>query len=159
MARMIKNRLRRTPFLLIPIAAGVLIAGCGSSSSSSTTSVSAGGASTSASEAASAATGDIPDNQEFLRYKNPQAGYSIKYPEGWAQKGSANDVTFSDKGNSVQIAVTKGAAPTVCVGDRRAEEGGREGPDAASRDASAGEASERPRRFTSSTTSRGRRIR
>ena len=35
------------------------------------------------------------------------------YPEGWARKGSANDITFSDKDNSVQVAVTKGAAPTV----------------------------------------------
>ena len=83
MAHMIKNRLRRTPFLLIPIAAGVLIAGCGSSSSSFTTSVSAGGSSTSASEAASAATGDIPDKQQFLRYTNSPAGLG---PEGVGQR-------------------------------------------------------------------------
>jgi hypothetical protein len=113
MARMIKNRLRQTPFLLIPIAAGVLIAGCGSSSSSSTTSVSAGGSSASASEAASAATGDIPDNQQFLRYTNSAAGYSLVYPQGWARKGSANDITFSDKDNSVRIQITKGSSPTV----------------------------------------------
>ena len=99
---------------LIPSAAASLaiasiaIAGCGSSSSSTPSSSNAAPA-----EAASAAQGDIPDNQVFLRYKNPGAGYSIKYPEGWAQKGSGNLVTFSDKGNSVQIAVSKGAAPTV----------------------------------------------
>ena len=110
MADMIKNRLRQTRFLLIPIAAGVLIAGCGSSS---TTSVSAGGSSASASEAASAATGDIPDNQQFLRYTNSAAGYSLVYPQGWARKGSSNDVTFSDKDNSVQVQITKGSSPTV----------------------------------------------
>jgi len=88
--------------------ASIAIAGCGSSSSSTPASSNAASA-----EAASAAQGDIPDNQVFLRYKNPGAGYSIKYPEGWAQKGSGNLVTFSDKGNSVQIAVTSGAAPTV----------------------------------------------
>jgi len=88
--------------------ASIAIAGCGSSSSSTPSSSNAASA-----EAASAAQGDIPDNQVFLRYKNPGAGYSIKYPEGWAQKGSGNLVTFSDKGNSVQIAVSKGAAPTV----------------------------------------------
>jgi hypothetical protein len=99
---------------LIPSAAASLaiasiaIAGCGSSSSSTPSSSNAASA-----EAASAAQGDIPDNQVFLRYKNPGAGYSIKYPEGWAQNGSGNLVTFSDKGNSVQIAVTSGAAPTV----------------------------------------------
>jgi hypothetical protein len=113
MADMIKNRLRQTRFLLIPIAAGVLIAGCGSSSSSSTTSVSAGGSSASASEAASAATGDIPDNQQFLRYTNSAAGYSLVYPQGWARKGSSNDITFSDKDNSVQVQITKGSPPTA----------------------------------------------
>lgn len=112
MARMIKNCLRRTPFLLIPIAAGALVAGCGSSSSS-TTSVSAGGSSASASEAASAATGDIPDNQQFLRYTNSAARYSLVYPQGWARNGSSNNITFSDKDNSVQVQITKGSAPTV----------------------------------------------
>lgn len=112
MARMIKNPPRRTPCLIIPIAAAVLIAGCGSSSPS-TTSVSAGGSNASASEAASAATGDIPDNQQFLRYANSTAGYSLLYPQGWARKGSANDITFSDKDNSVEVIVGKGATPTV----------------------------------------------
>src|SRR4051794_2902083 len=51
------------------------------------------------SEAESAATGDIPDNQVFLVFKNPSAGYSIRYPEGWARKGSGNDVTFREKAN------------------------------------------------------------
>jgi hypothetical protein len=87
---------------------GLVVAGCGSSNSST-----ASNSNASSTEAQSAAQGDIPDNQVFLRYQNPQAGYSIKYPEGWAQKGSGNIVTFADKGNSVKIAVTKGAAPTV----------------------------------------------
>ena len=39
-------------------------------------------------EANSAATGDIPDNQVFLVFRNATAGYSMKYPEGWAQRGS-----------------------------------------------------------------------
>jgi hypothetical protein len=111
---MIKNCLRRTPFLLIPIAAGALVAGCGSSSSTTTAaSPGGGGSSTSASEAASAATGDIPDNQQFLRYTNSAAGYSLVYPQGWARKGSSNNITFSDKDNSVQVQITKGSPPTV----------------------------------------------
>ena len=40
-------------------------------------------------EANSAAAGDIPDNQVFLTFGNPRAGYSMKYPEGWAQQGAA----------------------------------------------------------------------
>lgn len=64
-------------------------------------------------EAASAATGDIPDNQQFVTFTDAKAGYSIKYPEGWAQNGSGNRVTFRDKNNVVRIVVQPGARPTV----------------------------------------------
>jgi hypothetical protein len=56
-------------------------------------------------EAGSAATGDIPDNQVFLVFKNARTGYSMKYPEGWAQTGSATAVVFRDKNNIVRIVV------------------------------------------------------
>lgn len=62
------------------------------------------------SEAESAATGDIPDNQAFLLYANKPAGYSIRYPEGWARTGSGNDVTFKEKANVIHITVHPGAA-------------------------------------------------
>jgi hypothetical protein len=63
-------------------------------------------------EAAAAATGDIPDNQVFLRFDNASAGYSMQYPEGWAQQGSGSTVTFRDKNNIVRIVVKPGAAAT-----------------------------------------------
>lgn len=62
------------------------------------------------SEAESAATGDIPDNQTFLVFKNPSAGYTIRYPEGWARKGQGNDVTFKEKANVIHIVVKPGTA-------------------------------------------------
>jgi hypothetical protein len=62
------------------------------------------------SEAESAATGDIPDNQTFLVFKNPNAGYSIRYPEGWARRGQGNDVTFREKANVIHITVKPGTA-------------------------------------------------
>jgi hypothetical protein len=78
-----------------------------------------GGATTSASgpgalqaEANSAAAGDIPDNQMFLVFQ-AGAGYSIKYPEGWAQQGAGDRVTFRDKNNIARIVVSAGAAPTL----------------------------------------------
>jgi hypothetical protein len=89
-------------------AAAAFLAGCGSSSSSTTT-----GPGTS--EAQQAAAGDIPDNQQFLVYKNRQAGYSIKYPEGWARKGSPNDLTFADKDNQVHVAVSQGSLPSTAA--------------------------------------------
>jgi hypothetical protein len=99
------------------VAAGLLAAGCGSSSSS-TRSVQAESTTTESqqssggeapSEAQAAATGDIPDNQTFLLYREPKAGYSIRYPEGWARTGSGSDVTFQEKANTIHLAVRKGA--------------------------------------------------
>jgi hypothetical protein len=106
------------------VVAGLLLAGCGGSSSSTGTSgevssaPSAGstaasqgtGSEAAPSEAQAAATGDIPDNQVFLLFRDPQAGYSIRYPEGWARKGSGNNVSFQEKANVVHVAVRKGAA-------------------------------------------------
>ena len=63
-------------------------------------------------EAASAAAGDIPDNQIFLTFHNHRAGYLMKYPEGWAQRGSGGSVTFRDKNNVVRAVVSKGPAWT-----------------------------------------------
>jgi hypothetical protein len=113
--RMAPPEFKRLRYLIPVAAAGLTLAGCGSSSSSGSGSSTAAQANSNAAsaEAQSAAQGDIPDNQTFLRYNNPKSGYSIKYPEGWAQKGSGNLVTFSDKANRVQIAVTQGAAPTL----------------------------------------------
>jgi hypothetical protein len=105
------------------VAVGLLVAGCGSSSSTDTSgevnsgggagapteSVEAGGEA-GPSEAQAAATGDIPDNQVFLVFHDSRAGYSIRYPEGWARKGSANDVTFQEKANTVHVVVRNGAA-------------------------------------------------
>jgi hypothetical protein len=108
-------------------AAGLLVAGCGGGGGNSSTSTAGnasspgeskstgGGEGTAAaapaapSEAQAAATGDIPDNQVFLLFHDPKAGYSIRYPEGWARTGSGNDVTFQEKANVIHIAVRKGA--------------------------------------------------
>jgi hypothetical protein len=94
------------------VIGAVLIAGCGSASSSSTTTPSGSGAGALAADARSAATGDIPDNQVFLALANSRAGYSIKYPEGWTQRGSGSDVTFSDKNNLVHVLIAAGPSPT-----------------------------------------------
>lgn len=105
------------------IATSLLAAGCGSSGSSASTTNStstsgksrpaesqeAGSGGAAPSEAQAAATGDIPDNQVFLLFHDPGAGYSIRYPEGWARKGSGNDVTFQEKANVIHISVGRGA--------------------------------------------------
>src|SRR5436190_22483384 len=126
---------RRALLLLSIMLPALVAAGCGGSTSSAPPSTSAtiasvprpvsppatttaapasggAGAPPLQGEAASAATGDIPDNQVFLVFRNGAAGYSIKYPEGWTQRGTGGDVTFQDKNNLVHIVVGKGAAPT-----------------------------------------------
>ncbi len=118
-----------TTLILLVLSFAVASAGCGSGGRSST------GATTPASpppttaaatspqgatngpaalqaEAASAAAGDIPDNQIFLIFRNQPAGYSMKYPEGWAQRGSGDSVTFGDKSNVIRAVVAKGPAWT-----------------------------------------------
>src|SRR5256714_9390869 len=62
-------------------------------------------------EAASVATGDIPDNQVYLVYRS-RAGWSMKYPEGWAQSGKASATGFRDKNNIVRVVVGRGSPPT-----------------------------------------------
>ena len=97
---------RAIPLLLLAASLGV--AACGGSSKQSHGS-SAGPLSA---EAKSAASGDIPDNQVFLTFRNRAAGYSTRYPEGWARTGAAGDVTFQDKNNIVHIVVASDGAPT-----------------------------------------------
>jgi hypothetical protein len=116
----------RLVFLGVCVAA-VLgpLAGCGSSSTPSGESTATPAASqhretggspsaeAAPSEAESAATGDIPDNQTFLVYRDPAGGYAIRYPEGWARKGSGPDVTFQEKANVIHLTVARGSSPTA----------------------------------------------
>jgi hypothetical protein len=117
---------------LLAAMAAIFLAACGGSSSTSTSSSPAAGSSSAAAapssntpssaqggsagalsaEVRATATGDIPDTQVFLTYSNKPAGYSITYPEGWAQRGSGSNVVFSDKNNVIRAVVAKGAAPT-----------------------------------------------
>jgi hypothetical protein len=115
--------------VLIAVGGAVLLAGCGGSSktsaptvgSSPTTTAPTASARTSSGpsasalqpEATSAATGDIPDNQVFISFRDTAAAYSMKYPEGWAQQGMGARVTFRDKNNIVRVVVAPGSPPTA----------------------------------------------
>ncbi len=115
-----------SPVAVVLLAA--LAAGCGSSKQAASTSAPpppssspppAATTTTSANalqaEAQSAATGDIPDNQVFLLFTNRAAGYSMKYPEGWAQSGSGRHVVIRDKNNIIRVVIRNGALPTPAV--------------------------------------------
>jgi hypothetical protein len=118
----------RTLAAICACACALAALGCGSSSSNSSSSTNGGsstgsGASSGSTssvvagalsaEARSAATGDIPDNQVFLVFSDPTAGWSMKYPEGWTQSGSGRDVTFRNKNNVVHVVIASGSPPTA----------------------------------------------
>jgi hypothetical protein len=91
-----------------------IASGCGGSSHNKSSNNSSGSSPAAmAADAKSAATGDIPDNQNFLVYRDKRVGFSIKYPEGWSQKKRGDGISFQDKNNLVRVAVRKGGAPTV----------------------------------------------
>jgi len=103
-----KNRILALCAVVAAIAAPIAIAGCGSSGT--TTSVDPNAAEVSP-------PGDIPDNQAFVPYSPPGAGYSVTVPEGWPRSTQGNSVTFSDKLNSIQLdSGSASAAPTVADG-------------------------------------------
>ena len=104
--------------LLVAALAGMLV-GCGSSTKSSappstvsapatTTQTTTGSAGALQAEANAAATGDIPDNQVFLTFRDRGAAWSMKYPEGWLQSGTSKNVSFRDKNNIVRVLVVRG---------------------------------------------------
>jgi hypothetical protein len=120
---MFKNASR---FLLVIglLVLGLLIAsGCGGASSPSPTasassSAASGGAappegsSALAADAKSAATGDIPDTQNFLTATAQRARVSMLYPEGWTVREAPSGVSIADKNNLVHVSVASGSAPT-----------------------------------------------
>jgi len=107
--------MKRLALPVLAVAVTATAAGCGGSGHTSPPTTTSAAATTSGTaalraEAASAATGDIPDNQVFVVYTDPSAHYAIKYPEGWAQSGAGPNVVIRDKNNIVRIVVRKGPA-------------------------------------------------
>ncbi len=124
-------QISKTGCWLGAVTACGLLAACGGSSSKSATgppSATSGAPSASltqattgalAADARSAATGDIPDNQNFLTYHNASPRFRMVYPEGWTVKQTRDGVTFKDKNNLVRIAVAAGPVPTTTAAQAR----------------------------------------
>lgn len=61
-------------------------------------------------------SGDIPDNQVFVKYASRDGKYALVVPEGWARTETGGATTFADHFNSIRIeATTRAAAPTVAT--------------------------------------------
>lgn len=111
---------RTSPLLILVVV--LLVSGCGGSSTnsvSSSSSPSTGAAATPegsgalAADAKSAATGDIPDNQNFLTFSDLRLRVAMLYPEGWTVQQTPSEVSIKDKNNLVRISVSRGPAPTT----------------------------------------------
>jgi hypothetical protein len=102
---------RPRPAAIVAAGLAVLALGvtaCGSSSSSGTGT--GGGSGTAAAQAPAkpaapevSPSGDIPDNQAYVRYVPPGLGFSVKVPEGWSRTAAGGATTFTDKLNSIRM--------------------------------------------------------
>jgi len=109
-------RSRRRGFAASAVLLALCATACGSSSS--------GAGSTPApnpNAKESSPPGDIPDNQAFVRYTSPGGGFSVKVPEGWAQRSSGGAVVFTDKLNAIRIESHGAAAALTATTARRSE--------------------------------------
>jgi hypothetical protein len=87
---------KRAAFVAAATALVIGAAACGASTSSSS-----GGQATSAPEVNP--PGDIPDNQAYVTFTPPGAGFSVKVPEGWSRSTRGGATVFTDKLNAIRI--------------------------------------------------------
>jgi hypothetical protein len=66
--------------------------------------------------------GDIPDNQVFVPYSPPGAGYTVSVPEGWSRSEEQGVTAFTDKFNSVRLQSVARPRGAPDVATARAEE-------------------------------------
>jgi hypothetical protein len=90
-----------------PSASTVASPGASTRPSSGSPSASAEPSSPAASEDPNAgkAVGDVPDNANYLPYKDAAHGFTIKYVEGWQVVPSSDGVTMHDKDSSETVAI------------------------------------------------------
>jgi hypothetical protein len=103
------------------LAVALIAGGCGASqgSSSKSSGSTASGPNPNAPEKSPA--GDIPDNQAYVPYAPPRAGYSVKVPEGWSRSAASGATTFTDKLNSIRMETRTAASPMTVRDARQGE--------------------------------------
>ena len=119
-----KTRARRLTAAPLPLIVALLLAsGCASSgtshgpaapvSSSTAAAAAPEGGTALAADARSAATGDIPDTQNFLTLRSPRSRVSMLYPEGWTVQEAGGRVSITNNNNLVRISLSSGPPPSV----------------------------------------------
>lgn len=109
-----KNRALAIAATAIAIAAPIAVAGCGGSGSNTSP--------VDPNAAEASPPGDIPDNQAFVPYSPPGAGYQVSVPEGWSRSMQGSTVTFTDKLNSINLdSSSASATPTIADGKAQSQ--------------------------------------
>lgn len=115
----------RFAVLCLPVVAtlsGLALSGCGGSGGTGATRAASGGSAAHSkppggpnpNATESAPPGDIPDDQAFVAYTPPGAGYTVRVPEGWAMTHTGRRTLFTDKYNSIRIdEFAAASAPTA----------------------------------------------
>jgi hypothetical protein len=99
------------PFLTASAALALALAGCGGSSSKP--------AAVGANAPEVNPPGDIPDNQAFVAFAPPGAGFTIKVPEGWARTTKGGATLFEGNLNSVRLESRAATTATSAAQVRR----------------------------------------
>jgi hypothetical protein len=95
---------RPHPAALVLLALAPGLAACGSSSPARPAGAGAAQHTTAPSPTKEVSpAGDIPDNQVYVRYAVPGAGYSVRVPEGWSRISRGGAVVFTDKLNAIRL--------------------------------------------------------
>jgi hypothetical protein len=89
----------RCALVVPPLAAALLVTGCGSGG----TSTQAGSSDTAAQASESSPLGDIPDDQVYVPYEPSDGSFSVTVPEGWARTELSDGASFTDKLNTVTV--------------------------------------------------------
>ena len=113
--------MRKTAIAATALAVAVGAAGCGSTSSSSSSKSKPATTANGTVAHDTTPAGDIPDNQAYVTFAVPGAGYSIKVPEGWAQTSGGGAVSFSDKLNSIRLEGAPAKAALTVAGAKQTE--------------------------------------
>ncbi len=124
---MFRTRPPRPLLAAAALATLVTVGACASTTPSTTTPAQPSTASSAASPSADASAtqapsakesnpaGDIPDNQAFVAYTQPKAGFTVKVPEGWARTDLADGANFTDRLNSIVVQSRPTANPVTAA--------------------------------------------
>jgi hypothetical protein len=103
------------------LAAGALLLALGATACGSSSSGASSAKAPSPTTKEVSPAGDIPDDQAYVAFTPPGGGFSVKVPEGWAQRTAGGAVSFTDKLNTIRIESHAALAPLTAAAARSGE--------------------------------------